>query len=57
MGLSPDNSKAVTYVTFAEGNVDVDSEFDGPPGDPAPHEYVLYIARTQDAAIKNGLPG
>jgi hypothetical protein len=56
VGLSPDNSKAVTYVTFAEGKVDVDLAFDGPPGVPAPHDYVVYIARTQDAAVKNGLP-
>jgi hypothetical protein len=57
VGLSPDNSKAVTYVTFAEGKAVVDLSFDGPPGSPAPpHDYVVYLARTQDTAVKNGLP-
>lgn len=56
VGLSPDNSKAVTYVTFAEGRVDVDLEFDSAPNDPAPRDFVLQIARKQDAVVKDRLP-
>ncbi len=56
VGMSPDNSKAVTYVTFAEGRVGVDLEFDSAPNDPAPQDFVLDIARKQDAVVKNRLP-
>jgi hypothetical protein len=56
-GLSPDNSKAVTYVTFAEGRVGVDLEFDSAPNDPAPQDVVLEVARKQDAIVKDRLPG
>lgn len=56
VGMSPDNSKAVTYVTFAEGRVGVDLEFDSAPNDPAPQDVVLDIARKQDAVVKNRLP-
>jgi hypothetical protein len=56
VGLSPDNSKAVTYVTFAEGRVGVDLEFDSAPNDPAPQDIVLEIARKQDAVVKDRLP-
>jgi hypothetical protein len=56
VGLSPDNSKAVTYVTFAEGRVGVDLEFDSAPNDPAPREVVLDLARKQDAIVKAKLP-
>ncbi len=56
VGQSPDNSKAVTYVTFAEGRVIVDVEFDSAPNDPAPPDAVLDIARKQDALVKNRLP-
>jgi hypothetical protein len=57
VGLSPDNSKAVTYVTFAEGRVGVDLEFDSAPNDPAPQDVVLEVARKQDAVVKDRLPG
>jgi hypothetical protein len=57
VGLSPDNSKAVTYVTFAEGRVGVDLEFDSAPNDPAPQDVVLEVARKQDAIVKDRLPG
>ncbi len=57
VGLSPDNSKAVTYVTFAEGKVGVDLEFDSAPNDPAPQDIVLEMARKQDAVVKDRLPG
>jgi hypothetical protein len=56
VGLSPDNSKAVTYVTFAEGRVGVDLEFDSAPNDPAPADVVLQIARKQDGIVKDRLP-
>jgi hypothetical protein len=56
VGLSPDNSKAVTYVTFAEGKVGVDLEFDSAPNDPAPQDVVLELARKQDAIVKAKLP-
>jgi hypothetical protein len=56
VGQSPDNSKAVTYVTFAEGRVGVDLEFDSAPNDPVPPDVVLEIARKQDAIVKNKLP-
>jgi hypothetical protein len=55
VGLSPDNSKSVTYVTFAEGKAIADLEFDGPPNDAAERDHVLAVARAQDAAIKKGL--
>ncbi|MBW0012122.1 hypothetical protein [Mycobacterium sp.] len=57
VGQSPDNSKSVTYVTFASGKVGVDLEFDSAPGDPAPQDVVLDIARKQDSVIKARLPG
>lgn len=56
VGLSPDKSKAVTYLTFAEGRAVVDLEFDSAPNDPAPRDFVLDIAQKQDAAVKKGLP-
>ncbi len=56
VGLSPDNSKAVTCVTFAEGRVGVDLEFDSAPDDPAPQDVVLDMARKQDALVKERLP-
>jgi hypothetical protein len=56
VGLSPDNSKAVTYVTFAEGKVGVDLTFSSAPNDPAPQDVVLDIARKQDEIVKNRMP-
>src|ERR1700757_4683141 len=56
VGMSPDNSKAVTYVTFAEGRVGVDLEFDSAPNDPAPQDVVLDIARKQDSVVKDRMP-
>ena len=57
VGTSPDNSKSVTYVTFAEGRVGVDLEFDSAPNDPIDPAVATDIGRKQAAAIKNGLPG
>jgi hypothetical protein len=56
VGQSPDNSKAVTYLTFAEGKVVVDLEFDSAPNDPAPPDTVREIARKQDELAKNRQP-
>jgi hypothetical protein len=56
VGMSPDNSKAVTYVTFAEGKVGVDLTFSSAPNDPAPQDVVLDIARKQDEIVKNRMP-
>jgi hypothetical protein len=56
VGQSPDNSKAVTYVTFAEGKVIVDLEFDSAPNDPAPPDTVRDIARKQDELVKSHQP-
>jgi cytoskeletal protein RodZ len=52
VGPSPDNSKSVTYVVFAEGKVVVDLEFDSGPNDNAPQDFVLDVAKKQDDAIK-----
>jgi serine/threonine protein kinase len=56
VGPSPDKSKAVTYVVFAEGKVRVDLEFDGPPNENAPQDFVLDMARKQDEAVKSRMP-
>ncbi|MEE6176258.1 hypothetical protein [Mycobacterium sp. 050134] len=47
-------SKAM--VMFVEGKVFADLEFESAPGDPVPQDFVLDVARKQDAAIKSGLP-
>jgi hypothetical protein len=52
VGPSPDNTKAVTYVVFAEGKVGVELEFDSGPNDNAPQDFVLDVAKKQDEAIK-----
>lgn len=57
VGMSPDNSKAVTYVTYAEGKVNVDLEFDSAPNEPTSQDVALDIAKKQDAIIKDKLPG
>ena len=56
VGPSPDKTKAVTYVTYSEGKVGVDLEFDSGPNDPAPLDFVLDVARKQDALVKSRLP-
>jgi hypothetical protein len=56
VGTSPDGSKSVTYVTFAEGRVGVDLEFDSAPNDPAPRDVVVDMARRQDQIVKDKLP-
>jgi hypothetical protein len=56
-GNSPDGSKGVTMVLFAEGKAFTTLKFDGPPDTPAPPDFVTDVAQKQDTAIKNGLPG
>lgn len=56
-GNSPDNSKAVTVVMFTEGSALVNLQFESAPSDPIVPEAALEIARKQDDAVKNGLPG
>lgn len=55
-GMSPNQSKAVTALVFAEGKAAVYLRFLSAPDDPIPPEFALDIARKQDAAVKNGLP-
>ncbi|MEI6252961.1 MAG: hypothetical protein WCP30_09170 [Mycobacteriaceae bacterium] len=55
-GNSPDGSKSVTVLLFTEGKAFTTLEFDGPPDQPAPPDFVIDVAQKQHAAIKNGLP-
>src|SRR4029450_6373783 len=60
-GTSPDGSKSVTVLSFAEGNTAATLEFDGASTDPAPSDLVLELGRKQDTAIRDwqaaqGLP-
>jgi hypothetical protein len=56
MGQSPDGSKAKAIVMFTEGKVFDVLEFESPPNDLVPPDFVVDLARKQDAAIKSGLP-
>ncbi len=56
-GTSPDGSKAVTVLLFTEGKAFVNLEFDSPPNDPLPPQFVIDVGQKQDTAIKNGLHG
>lgn len=56
-GTSPDGSKAVTLLLFTEGKAFTNLEFDSPPNDPVPPQFVTDIGQKQDTAIKNGLHG
>ena len=42
---------------FTEGKAFVSIDFESPANDPVPQDFVLDVARKQDAAIKAGLPG
>lgn len=55
-GDSPDKSKGITMLRFTQGRAFVTIEFDGPPGIPAPPDFVSDVGQKQDAAIKSGLP-
>ena len=52
-GMSPDGSKSVTVLSFAEGNTATTIEFAGAPKDPAPSDLVLELGRKQDTAIRD----
>jgi hypothetical protein len=54
-GTSPDNSQAVTVLSFTERKALVNLEFDSAPNDPIDPAVATDIGRKQDAAIKNGL--
>jgi hypothetical protein len=43
-------------LAFSEGNAFVQIEFFNPGNDPLKPDFVLDIARKQDAAVKAGLP-
>jgi hypothetical protein len=52
-GMSPDGSRSVTVLSFAEGNTATTIEFSGAPKDPAPSDLVLELGRKQDTAIRD----
>ena len=54
-GSSPDGSKSMSVLLFTQGNAAATAEFDGPPRDPAPTEFVVDLGQKQDSAIKNAL--
>ncbi len=56
VGPSPDGSKSKAIVMFTEGKVFAVLEFESAPNDPLPPDFVLDLAKKQDAAIKSGLP-
>ena len=56
LGTNSDASKSRTRLVFSEGRAFVQIEFFNPGNDPLKPDFVLDIARKQDAAIKAGLP-
>ena len=56
IGSNSDNSKSRARLVFTEGKAFVQIEFFNPGNDPLKPDFVLDIARKQDAAIKAGLP-
>jgi len=52
-GMSPDGSKSVSVLTFTQGNAAAIVEFDGPPRDPAPADFVVELGQKQDTAIRD----
>lgn len=55
-GTNSDGSKQRARLVFSEGRAFVQIEFFNPGNDPLKPDFVLDIARKQDAAIKAGLP-
>jgi len=55
-GTNSDGSKSRARLVFSEGKAFVQIEFFNPGNDPLKPDFVLDIARKQDAAIKAGLP-
>lgn len=56
-GPSPDGSKGVTVLLFTEGRAFAELEFDGPPDELVPPDFVADVGSKQDGAIKKGLSG
>ena len=56
VGPSPDGAKAKGIVMFTEGKAFAVLEFESAPNDPLQPDFILDVARKQDAAIKSGLP-
>ncbi|MDG5484459.1 hypothetical protein [Mycolicibacterium gadium] len=52
-GTSMGGPGSVTVLSFTEGNVATTIEFDGPPNDPAPPDFVTELGQKQDTAIKD----
>lgn len=57
VGQSADGAKSVGMVLFTEGRVFTVIELNSPPDDAVNQDFLLDLARKQDAAIKSGLPG
>jgi hypothetical protein len=55
--VKSDGPRSKGSVMFSEGKTYVDIEFESPSADPVPADFILDVARKQDAAIKAGLPG
>ena len=56
-GPAKKKSMEVSEVVFTQGRALVDLEYDSAPGNPAPSDAVLDVARKQAAAVAAGLPG
>lgn len=56
VGQSPDGAKSVGIVVFTEGKVFTVIELNSPPDDAVQQDFLVDLARKQDAAIKAGLP-
>jgi hypothetical protein len=56
VGTKSDGSASIAKIFFTEGKVTVAIDFESPLSDPLQQDFVLDIARKQDAAIKAGLP-
>jgi hypothetical protein len=56
VGPSPDGAKSKAIAMFTEGKVFAVLEFESGPNDPLQSDFVLDLAKKQDAAIKSGLP-
>ncbi len=56
VGTKSDGSASSAKIYFTEGKVTVTIDFVSPLSDPLQPDFVLDVARKQDAAIKAGLP-
>ncbi|HTY28172.1 MAG TPA: hypothetical protein VMD51_08510 [Mycobacterium sp.] len=54
-GTSPDGTKSVTVLLFAEGAALARIEFDGVPGQPASPTFVTNVGQKQAIALRVGL--